>query len=276
MRSAGHWISAGRCALLARCCAGPASAERAPGSTNSVPCQNRGAAAGPGSLLLFVLRCTTGEALFSGSFTQGPLSPHRRRVCSPSLLPLLCRSPTCPTAFTASSPASACVQPASQITGSIGRPGRPSTGRSAEPPGHCLAVPCFRPACMLRRDGRWAGCSCTHTPQAWARARAHTDTHTRRHTHTNTHTRARTHAGQVPVLGPDRLPPQVLQKTGGEPAAAGGQQEAAGRAGEGSAGGRSAPDDDVIVGPWMDSWPLTHSNRHVEAWLAGKRATTKA
>ncbi|KAL4450112.1 hypothetical protein ABPG77_010781 [Micractinium sp. CCAP 211/92] len=69
---------------------------------------------------------------------------------------------------------------------------------------------------------------------------------------------------------------QVLQKTGGEPAAAGGQQEAAGRAGEGSAGGRSAPDDDVIVGPWMDSWPLTHSNRHVEAWLAGKRATTKA
>lgn len=60
---------------------------------------------------------------------------------------------------------------------------------------------------------------------------------------------------------------QVLQKTGGATAAAGAQQEGPGGADQA---------DDVIVGPWMDSWPLTHSNRHVEAWLAGKRATTKA
>lgn len=69
---------------------------------------------------------------------------------------------------------------------------------------------------------------------------------------------------------------QVLQKAGGPPAAASGQQQAAGQAEEGGAGASADPDDDVIVGPWMDSWPLTHTNRHVEAWLAGKRGTIKA
>ncbi|KAL4452431.1 hypothetical protein ABPG75_008093 [Micractinium tetrahymenae] len=70
---------------------------------------------------------------------------------------------------------------------------------------------------------------------------------------------------------------QVLQKTGSPPAGGGAQQEAAGQdEGEGSAGGGGEDLDDTIVGPWMDSWPLTHSNRHVEAWLAGKRAITKA
>lgn len=69
---------------------------------------------------------------------------------------------------------------------------------------------------------------------------------------------------------------QVLQKAGGPPAAASGQQQAAGQAEEGGAGAGADPDDDVIVGPWMDSWPLTHTNRHVEAWLAGKRGTIKA
>lgn len=39
---------------------------------------------------------------------------------------------------------------------------------------------------------------------------------------------------------------------------------------------RPAEVETTVVGPWMDAWPVTHTNRHVEAWLAGKRATAKA
>lgn len=102
----------------------------------------------------------------------------------------------------------------------------------------------------------WADCPCPWCnlmPQ-WVRRRGDQEVHRSSRSPPNPH--------------PPTPPPlQVLQKTGGATAAAGAQQEGPGGADQA---------DDVIVGPWMDSWPLTHSNRHVEAWLAGKRATTKA
>jgi len=67
---------------------------------------------------------------------------------------------------------------------------------------------------------------------------------------------------------------QVLQKTG---ASKEGDKEDAGQgAGSASKGGAAAELDTLIVGPWMDNWPLVHTNRHVDAWLAGKQAITKA
>jgi hypothetical protein len=58
----------------------------------------------------------------------------------------------------------------------------------------------------------------------------------------------------------------------------GGGASAAGSTDAAGAGAASAADDaesplsTVLMGPWLDLWPITHENKHTRAWQAMKHA----
>jgi hypothetical protein len=52
-----------------------------------------------------------------------------------------------------------------------------------------------------------------------------------------------------------------------------GDTKGAGVAAGGVVGDTESPLSTILVGPWLDLWPITHENKHTRAWLAMKQAS---
>lgn len=53
----------------------------------------------------------------------------------------------------------------------------------------------------------------------------------------------------------------------------GGSSVAATTAASGAVGAAESPLSTILVGPWLDLWPITHENKHTAAWRAMKHGS---